>query len=356
MSEGEQKVGAPHHVAALDGVRGLAIAAVFAYHAFVSHKIYGAWAPVRLGYLGVEAFFVLSGFLVTTRLYALRAGAGTLTSRWAAFARRRVARTFPLYYAGLIVFFTLGPSAGFGTAPGAALSYWTYTFNLLSFARGSWVGDGGHFWSLCVEEQFYLLVPLLVLKRAERFVREIAIGASVVAVAARVLTAGEPGPAGMAWMLPMLHFDSFGAGILAASLVSRPIDSARARVVIASVGTVAAVAFIAVVITGKHSAKVETLLPALLAFAIAPLLVALWRGGARGVRRVLGVWPLAALGKVSYGVYLVHVFVIIMLWRFRAPWLPPIAWLRGLCAFALSVGFATLSWLFFERPILRRVR
>jgi peptidoglycan/LPS O-acetylase OafA/YrhL len=166
------------HIPALDGLRAVAIAMVVAFH-------YGL---LDCGWLGVQLFFVLSGFLITRILQAAREQ--PLGHYLGRFWRRRALRIFPLYFGYLLllsaVFVATGAPVAFADS---ALYLFTYTFNLTR----PWLQQGSpaftHFWSLCVEEQFYLLWPLAVFFLAPRRLPQLAIAMIAVAPVARLVLA-----------------------------------------------------------------------------------------------------------------------------------------------------------------------
>ena len=157
----------------LDGLRGVAVLLVLLIHAI--------WGPLRpatasidvvvravayAGWMGVDLFFVLSGFLITGILLDTRGQPGW----WPNFIARRALRIFPLYYGALTVLFVLLPwlvhwsNPEFVTLQANQRWYWTYTVNVLAARTG---GSGtplftSHLWSLSIEEQFYLIWPLVV--------------------------------------------------------------------------------------------------------------------------------------------------------------------------------------------------
>jgi peptidoglycan/LPS O-acetylase OafA/YrhL len=134
---------------ALDGVRALAIAPVVTMHAF-------GWP--REGSLGVEIFFVLSGFLITTLLLEERGRTGAISL--ARFYRRRAARLVP----GLVLMLAVYAIVTRGTHAWALLFALTYTSNIATLADPTAMPWSlGHLWSLAQEEQFYLLWPPLLL-------------------------------------------------------------------------------------------------------------------------------------------------------------------------------------------------
>lgn len=144
---------------ALDGLRGMAILLVVLYHnfSFISYFNYG--------WLGVDLFFVLSGFLITDILLSTRNTGNYFKN----FYSRRILRIFPLYYLSLLLFLVILP-----LLPGFTLDvryyqehqwwFWTYLQNwLLIFHPGGRPVALNHFWSLAVEEQFYLVWPFVIL-------------------------------------------------------------------------------------------------------------------------------------------------------------------------------------------------
>lgn len=159
------------HVPALDGVRGLAILLVLVSHLMLFNNHTGSrfgdsLSALRgLGWVGVDLFFVLSGFLITGILYDTLHDPHYFRS----FYMRRFLRIFPLYYGFLFFLLILGhwrPGLHFawGGRQYVLLTYMQNTgiwFPVTDFHPGVWA-DLDHFWSLAVEEQFYLFWPLLV--------------------------------------------------------------------------------------------------------------------------------------------------------------------------------------------------
>ncbi len=169
------------HVAALDGIRGLAILLVLIFHSScfcpeasssrLEHLYYNL---VSVGWCGVDLFFVLSGFLITGILLDSR-GDGYFRN----FYARRVLRIFPLFYGCLLVAYGVGPFLrtdinGLDWLIRKQLWFWSYLHNWLfafqSFPQPNYMG---HFWSLAIEEQFYLVWPLIVFVLSPRSVRRL---------------------------------------------------------------------------------------------------------------------------------------------------------------------------------------
>lgn len=172
------------HVPELDGLRGIAILLVI-----VSHYLGDYWPVASVGWTGVSLFFVLSGYLITGILLDAKTGPYYFRN----FYARRTLRIFPLYYLVLFLIFVVGPlipsldSEEFRNLARHQVWLWTYTMNIYTafnavigtnLFAGGWV-EVLHFWSLCVEEQFYLVWPLIVLLTTRRQL----IGVCVICVA-----------------------------------------------------------------------------------------------------------------------------------------------------------------------------
>jgi peptidoglycan/LPS O-acetylase OafA/YrhL len=146
------------HYPALDGLRGIAIVLVLLYHNFNFISFF------NFGWLGVDLFFVLSGFLITNQLL------DNLNSKYyfSNFYIKRVLRIFPIYYLSLVLFFIIFPRIhGFPLNISFYLPhqlwYWVYLQNFSLIANHSSEATAlNHFWSLAIEEQFYLLWPLFI--------------------------------------------------------------------------------------------------------------------------------------------------------------------------------------------------
>lgn len=134
----------------IDGLRFIAISAVLVHHMAGIFSTYVDW-----GYFGVDLFFVISGFLITLILLK---SSGNFRASYGRFLARRTLRIFPLYYAVILLLFIVGNSAVLDNITHLL----TYTFNYrYPFVTQS--NPLGHFWSLSVEEQYYLFWPIIVL-------------------------------------------------------------------------------------------------------------------------------------------------------------------------------------------------
>ncbi len=168
-----------NHIRALDGARGAAVIAVMLYHfmhvPLVSNskfdQVFGE--VLRLGWIGVDLFFVLSGFLIT-RILLQAKQRQKFSGYLKTFYEKRVLRIFPLYYLYLIfMFFVFFPliihhldgieKTRLILANRDQLWFWTYLSNIKQVMNGTFYGASvGHLWSLSIEEQFYLFWPFVV--------------------------------------------------------------------------------------------------------------------------------------------------------------------------------------------------
>lgn len=303
------------HEPALDGVRGLAVAAVVAFHAGVP--------GTHGGYLGVSVFFTLSGYLITRLLLAEHRRDGTVSL--SGFYARRARRLIPASVACLLAIAALAVLGAWSEVAtlrrdlaGAALE----VFNWVRLAGDGSYGavfaaDGGrpspveHYWSLAIEEQFYWVWPLavgLVLRRARgrRVLAPFTLLAAAFVAAAPVIAAVW-GPDAAYWATPARVGEILtgaAAGVLVAERGSPrwTRTAAPAALALLAIGVVALPAVGGPAYAGWF--------PALSTITVV-LLLGLAHDGP--VRRGLSVRPLVALGAISYGVYLYHwpVFTLI---------------------------------------------
>jgi peptidoglycan/LPS O-acetylase OafA/YrhL len=317
-----------HHLPALNGLRALAVAGVMAYHLQLG------WASG--GYLGVDLFFVLSGFLITTLLLEewVRTGTLDLSDFWARRAKRLLPALF-LVVAGLGLYLVLnaqfgGPGAnGLVDLPalrGDAISTLLYVGNWHAiyahqsyFAQFSTPSPLQHTWSLAIEEQFYLVWPpvlLLVLRAGRRSWRQlgllIAIAVALVSAALMALLF-HPGtdPTRVYYGTDTRAFDLMVGACVAFLAAARPQPSERSRRLLHAAAPLAAVALgVAWVIGGTASGLPKNWMfdgGFLACAALAAVVVADARLLDQGLfARVLSVPPLHFLGTISYGLYLWH--------------------------------------------------
>lgn len=354
-------------LAALDGLRGIAVLLVLVQHYAPRSSWLDAIGP---GGLGVALFFVLSGYLLTNILLDERPAAGeALAPVLRVFYLRRFLRILPLYWAVLFVTASLSIGNARAALPYNAL----YLSNLYFFTRKAWDGALSPLWSLALEEQFYLLWPTLVLVMArgsvERFTRA-ALALAAAGPLFRLVIYGRYGADPFALLLPFGYTDQLVWGGWLAGASRGALDRAWLRgAVLISCALLAAMTLAPAQPTGSTAWLAQ--------WALRPTAVALCALGAVDwarrsqegpARRALTIAPLVHVGAVSYGVYLLHPYLHYTAYGIaRVPglrWLEPLmsawrasGWLWLPLACATAIGAATLSWRWFERPLNeRRVR
>jgi peptidoglycan/LPS O-acetylase OafA/YrhL len=336
----------------LDGLRAVDVLGVLVYH------LDRSWLPG--GYLGVDLFFVLSGYLITSLLVEehVRTGRIDLPAFWA----RRIRRLMPALLVVLVVVAVVVQLRGDVLAEGAARGDLLAT--LFYFANWHFVASGQsyfsqylsvspirHTWSLAVEEQFYLLWPLLVVAILARFPRRALVGATAaIAVASAVLMAilFDPIDPSRAYYGTDTRIFEILIGALAALMLAGP---AQERVAGIS-RRLAWPAFIVVVASFIALADDDALYyhGAAVGFAAAAAALIVGVESGSGLRRLLSLRPLVIVGLVSYGLYLWHFPVITFIGSIIGPTSSP---LLALLAIAVTFGATGLSYVLIETPIRR---
>ncbi|MFI5456616.1 MAG: acyltransferase family protein [Isosphaerales bacterium] len=337
-------------IAELDSVRGLAALAVLIYHAN------RAWLP--FGWAGVDLFFVLSGYLITSIILKNGGSAGFLRN----FYVRRGLRTWPIYYLLIGILIVLSPFL-------ARRFFWSGLPYVLTYTQGLprlWSGTASRFsmylahaWSLAIEEQFYLLWPALVLVAGRRRLPLLALACAGGSVLARSRGIWFDGLFAQADGLAL-------GGWLAAHRLAelRPARPPRGFRFASPVTAVPALGGLLILITiaarvglGPNDGLRTYPGLAVLAFNL------LWLGlidlvlthAGRPAIKLLRLRPLRHLGRISYGLYLYH-YPILLIALDLARGLGYSGNLLGLrlLAVLVSVPVAGVSWRFIERPLLER--
>jgi peptidoglycan/LPS O-acetylase OafA/YrhL len=370
---------------ALDGLRAIAVLMVFYQHYLSPPDIRPA---LNWGWTGVDIFFVLSGFLITGILYDTR---HTL-HRFRNFYVRRTLRIFPLYYGVLLIGLLLTPVFHWVWHPVWIL----WPLYLGNYGRFIWLNDWmqgtgvldhlrssirfdqpfflyfGHFWSLCVEEQFYLVWPLLVFLIKDRVrLRDLCIAVCILCLIARILCA---------WLLPQDYIDAeflyrftpLRADALllggAIALMLRGPEAERLKQYLRPACSVFVVGFVIFEILYRHAALhfyypvagapiLDTLGYTLIdLFAGIVILLSLQPAGT--LYRMLTIKPLRRLGQMSYGFYVFHDIPHLAYGLLVDRVLPNISDaassdITAAVALAGTLLLSYLSFRFFESPFLR---
>lgn len=219
----------PERIPSLDAIRGLAILLVTVYRfnggaAESEEHVNSVFRLATLGFRGVDLFFVLSGFLITGILLDTKRQPGYFQS----FYARRALRIFPLYFGVLFVAFFVLPIASpriaamFAEARDHQAWLWLYGTNILQARSGGWpFGYFDHFWSLAVEEHFYLVWPLVIYFANYRATIAACVTVIVIAAAARVTWLVMGGNDVAPEVFTLFRADSLAMGALAAVLMKQ---------------------------------------------------------------------------------------------------------------------------------------
>lgn len=328
----------------LDGLRGLAVLAVIGFH---------STGVVAGGFLGVDVFFVISGYLITRLLLAEHHENSRIDLR--AFYVRRVLRLGPALVVALIIAAALsvGPLAHTFTVPRwtAFATTLSYSANWLEVFRPESAGPLIHTWSLAIEEQFYLLWPPLLVVLLQRgsktssLATALAIAALGVVAARAICFAGFQDQAQSFWFATPLRADGL---LFGCALGAFAFDRSLPRISsAASVG--ALLGLIALFVSAPNQYGAFSILGGLAIAAALTCVLVTTSASDRGlVSRALAVQPLVLIGRVSYGLYLFHFMIF--------------EWIRGtaltteaqyVAGFGLTAIVAGLSYLVVERPALR---
>lgn len=369
-------------IPALDGLRGIAIIMVMLHHFTYYRPTAGIDAQIGsvlfFGWAGVDLFFVLSGFLITGILLDTRDSRGGSKRYFTTFYARRTLRIFPLYY--LVLFFALVvlpmfPAVnvvlgGQGEVPPAEQvdvpewPYWLYLTNVSVAARG-WVhGWLDVAWSLAIEEQFYLVWPLVVWLCPPRMVAVLCVAILVAEPVARIYARAIDYPSLWIYVLTWYRLDGLAMGGLLAFAHRRSqlplLDRWVPVVVIAGVA-----GLVVCTIQGGHTwwwnRRMQQYGYSLIAIIGGAMLVSAINRPADSLwPRMLSAGWLRAFGKYSYALYLIHLPVMRAVCEYVfdpleyesiAPWSAQVLFYGA--ATAPAFALAWLSWRLFEAPILR---
>ena len=319
----------------------------------LSHFAPRRWKPyLPAGSSGVDLFFVLSGFLISSILWRGRLGLQAHTTSagriWKQFLLRRTLRIFPIYY--LTIAFAV--VAGLGITLHDAKWFLSYLANVYFVRRGSMSPPTMPLWSLAVEEQFYLLWPAVLLF-FPRSLLAVLLPAAVLFSPGYRIWAAQQGLWGREILLPAcLAMFALGTVLAILSVERSPRKRAFERASLAIASILWLTAWLS---TPASPALGKSLSQSATGFASLWLIGGADRGFGAPGRWILGSRPITYLGKISYGIYLYHLFVAVAVDKFLAAYgLPRIPnSFRGLLLSALTILCAAASWHFIEAPIGR---
>jgi peptidoglycan/LPS O-acetylase OafA/YrhL len=346
----------------LDALRFFAVLGVLVLHFW--HPQPGLWIfRLNWGELGVRLFYVLSGFLITGILLGCRELADRQPERRLFLVRqfyvRRILRIFPLYYLVLILLVVAN------VPPARELWPWlfSYTTNMWIWQHLAWPERVGHFWTLAVEEQFYLVWPWLVLFLRRTWLVPQLVNLTVLAPAYRFYAAtAYPADAAGTFttgVLTIAVIDSLTLGSLLAILLRSPFGEHRVQRFLQRVVLPIGAGSYLLLLASAHYGLSQR---AMITFGqTAAALVFCWLIGrtSQGVGgwpgRFLDFRPLSYLGKISYGIYVFFNLVPSAFVWIGYPYEGngPLDFVLGS---VVSIALAALSWELFEARINRLKR
>jgi peptidoglycan/LPS O-acetylase OafA/YrhL len=342
----------PPYIPALDGLRGIAVSLVIFYHChtklgdgLLSHFAEYGWA-------GVNLFFVLSGFLITGIIIEGREDAHFFRN----FYARRALRIWPVYVLLLLLNYILVPCllehnpqhAWRITSTAPWLYYALFVQNLFALALP---GSIGPTWSLAIEEQFYLVWAPIGRRLSLRHLAIVLATVFVVSPAIRACNTGLLTPTHT-----LIHLDGLAIGSLIAVLLRMDTFSQPVWRKLGLAGIALGLFGVGLMLF-RGTAFADTFL----ALGFGGMLIAaiVSEPGSSFYARVLCAWPLKSIGTVSYGLYMTHILVFVVIGSFELRMLRYGAWGNlavVVTRIVLSLGFAALLWVGFEKPILRLKR
>jgi len=359
----------PQRVAALDGLRGVACLLVFGVHLAQITHLDGQLGPFELGrflangHIGVALFFALSGMLLSLPFWRAKFDVASAPKLGRYFTNRCV-RILPAYYVCLTALI-IDNRIWEGTNGWSIVGlHYALAFN---YADWSIFAVNPPFWTIAVEAQFYLLLPLFFVfarKLSVRYTALIAVGFALASYATHVWLTEWSGSTGSRAISPVVeysllaHLPHFLIGVLAGAgfLLYSAQPERRIRPASGALGWFSIAAIAIVLATpiddwlqipyGRYNLPFVPLLLATL-IVTAP--------HSSSLRTMLNGFPLRPLGLISYGIYLYHLPVLHATARYLPVDVQEQWWLFGTISLGLTVAVATGSYLIIERPITRAV-
>ncbi|MFI5171676.1 MAG: acyltransferase family protein [Chitinophagales bacterium] len=281
----------------LNSIRALSAFCIIIYHYLMEFNFF----EIRYGWIGVDVFFVISGFLITSILLSQKARVSNKLLIIKNFIAKRTLRLFPAYYFFILLvlsvlyfFFGIKPWSN-----GNAIYFFTYTQNMLIFREGLQGIQVNHTWSLAVEEQFYLIWPWLLLFLPNKLLIRILLLVILVIMVLKGFVF-EPNTK----FLTVSHFDTLGAGAVIALLMNenilKPIHWINKYKTLLVIGS------LIILCWGSFFKMHEMLVEISVMMISVALVMGCYFGFTGNFGKFLNHSGLQYLGIISYGLYLYH--------------------------------------------------
>jgi len=352
MSRSNGPGGQGQRIDQVDGLRAVAILTVLAHHLGLHLPGWLDWGP-----LGVRLFFVLSGYFITISLWKLMAAneGRRLGVSLVVFHSRRFIRVLPALYLSLAI----GALIGLPEVREAIGFHLSFLSNFYVATVGYWPPAVSHLWSLSVQEQFYLLWPILIFLVPKRYFLAALVVCVGIAFSFRIGSIFGETSSVFRWVMLPAALDSFAAGSLVAwCWVNRREWFERSGILFLGLGSIAIACFaFARTLRYQGDAYQVAFIEIFEAVFLSWLLAGTLAGWPGLIGRVMSSPWLCYVGRISFGIYLYHILVAIVLEPVVRGFLPGEDEFSnvvrvGILA-AVSIGVASLSWHFFEKPISR---
>ncbi|CAN5413216.1 acyltransferase [soil metagenome] len=339
------------YIKPFDTLRFIAAFLVVFYHWL---KIYEYDEYINLGRIGVQIFFVLSGFLITSILLVDKEKS-LLGKSLASFFIKRTFRIFPLYYLVIFLLIFLPEIQKY------LVWYLTYGVNFLLFFEGPQLNYTLHFWTLAVEEQFYLIWPFIILLPPVKYIKNVIIGILALSIGCNVIN----------WLvfdfrattLMPVQMVALGAGALLA-YYSR-FDNEKTNLLRkpwALLFVLFYFVYSALMVAPWSNDFIELILTSVFSVIVVANVLTLKEG--TFLYKVMTIRPIMFLGAISYGIYVYHLLIKVILslsehfaGKFHLSFLKPLIhptiqnpYLSFGYNFAVLIVVSTLSWYLFEKP------
>ncbi len=339
----------------LDGLRGVAILLVIVYHWFPQNS---GINKLPIGPFGVTLFFVLSGFLITQILLSYKAKVDrkeiSSLKAFGIFVIRRTIRIFPVYYLAIFIVFFI-PSIHFLNKPFTLLYqqpiyYLLYNSNYLLEVTHRWDDILSPFWSLAVEEQFYIFFPFLILIPFKKNILYIILGMIFLGIFFRYITF-KIYPSSEFVLTPTC-LDAFGMGAIWAYFRVEIFDYQKYLLRVNFIGLLGFVGLCFVLLI-----KDSVFYFVLCRFFMSCMAIWAVANASESKFKILDFSPIRWVGKVSYSLYVFHMIIpsvfgtLIFRVMSKLSFNVNNIYISNTIMFAFLLIFASFMWIFFERPI-----